>query len=109
MEFIIGIVISFIIGAIGVGNATLVAPTLSSFLGFPSRKILSLGIYLRKWKVDAKVLAYLLLGGVPSAIIGASVLGELGSKKSETLRQAVLVCTVIVGALLLQLGPGAIF
>jgi len=96
MELIIGIVVGFVIGATGVGGGTLMAPILVFILGFPSRtavatallfssfvKVIASSVYLWRRKVDARTLAYLLYGGIPGAVIGATILEGLNNKKSE--------------------------
>ncbi len=111
MEFIIGILVGFIIGATGVGGGTLMAPSLVFILGFPSRiavatallfssfvKVIASGVYLWKRQVDARILAYLLCGGIPGAIIGATILKELNNKKFEAWIFVVIGIIIITSA-----------
>jgi uncharacterized protein len=113
VEFLVGSLIGFAIGATGIGGGTLMAPALIFALGFPARtavatallfssivKLLASGIYLSHRKVDARVLAYLLCGGLPGAIIGAIVLEGLRSKKSEAWVLLTVAIIVIVSAAL---------
>jgi uncharacterized membrane protein YfcA len=111
MDLIIGIVIGFAIGATGIGGGTLMAPALVFALGFSPRaavatalvfssfvKVLASGIYLWQRKVDAKVLAYLVCGGVPGAVVGAIVLEGSKSKTSEPWVLVTLGIIVVVSA-----------
>jgi uncharacterized protein len=96
MEFVIGILIGFAIGATGVGGGTLMAPALIFILGFPTRtavatallfssfvKLMASSIYLWKRRVDVRILTCLLCGGIPGSIIGAIILERLNNKKYE--------------------------
>lgn len=113
MEFVIGILVGFIIGATGVGGGTLMAPSLVFILGFPSRiavatalvfssfvKVIASSVYLWKRQVDARILAYLLCGGIPGAVIGATILEGLNNKKFESWIFVVLGIIIVTSAFL---------
>jgi uncharacterized protein len=93
---LIGLAIGFAIGATGVGGGTLMAPALILIMGFSPRasvatalvystmvKIWASGIYLWRRKVDFGILARLLAGGLPGAIVGALAMQHLRTRQSE--------------------------
>jgi len=87
MEIALGLLIGVAIGATGVGGGTLTAPALVLLLGYPPKvavatalifaavvKIWASGEYLVRKQVDFRVLAWLLCGGLPGALVGAVAL-----------------------------------
>lgn len=89
------------------------APSLVFILGFPSRiavatallfssfvKVIASGVYLWKRQVDARILAYLLCGGIPGAAIGATILKGLNNKKFEAWIFVVIGIIIITSAFL---------
>lgn len=109
MEILIGLVIGFAIGTTGVGGGTLTAPALILILGFTPRasvtiallfsamvKIFASAIYAWKRQVNYRILAYLLLGGVPGVVAGSLIVEYFRSGKSEAL--VLLIVGLIITA-----------
>lgn len=96
MDIVIGLVIGFAIGATGVGGGTLTAPALVLLMGYSPRlavgtalvfatvvKIFASAEYLFRKQIHFKVLGYLLLGGIPGALIGALALEKLNVARAN--------------------------
>jgi uncharacterized protein len=111
MEFVIGILVGFMVGATGVGGGTLTAPLLVFALGFPARtavatallfssfvKVTASSFYLWQRKVNAQVLTYLLCGGIPGAILGSLMLERLNNKNSEAWMLLVIGIIIVISA-----------
>jgi uncharacterized protein len=111
MEFVIGILVGFMVGATGVGGGTLTAPLLVFALGFPARtavatallfssfvKVTASSFYLWQRKVNAQVLTYLLCGGIPGAILGSLILERLNNKNSEAWMLLVIGIIIVISA-----------
>jgi uncharacterized membrane protein YfcA len=111
MEFVIGILVGFMVGATGVGGGTLTAPLLVFALGFPARtavatallfssfvKVTASSFYLWQRKIDAQVLIYLLCGGIPGAVIGSLILERLNNKNSEAWMLLVIGIIIVISA-----------
>ena len=111
MEFIIGIVVGFAIGATGVGGGTLMAPALVFFMGFPPRtavatallfsssvKLMASSVYLWQRKIDVRILIYLLCGGIPGSVIGAIILEKFNNHKSEAWIFFIIGTIIVISA-----------
>lgn len=111
MEILIGLVIGFAIGVTGVGGGTLTAPALILLLGFSARagiatalvfsatvKIWASGIYLWRREVDFRVLGYMIAGGLPGAILGASAIQRLRGGRSDGWILAIVGAIVAISA-----------
>jgi uncharacterized membrane protein YfcA len=90
MEIVVGLLIGIAIGATGVGGGTLTAPTLILLMHYPPRqavatalvyasavKLWASAVYLYKKQVNFRILAFLLAGGIPGAILGSFALTRL--------------------------------
>ena len=121
MEIILGLLLGVTIGATGVGGGTLVAPALILFLGYAPRsavataliysaavKLLVSAVYLIKHQVDFRVLTYLLVGGVPGAVIGAMALQRLANLKADQWVVCGVGAIVTISALFKLICPPAI-
>jgi uncharacterized membrane protein YfcA len=111
VEILIGLVIGFAIGVTGVGGGTLTAPALILLLGFSARagiatalvfsatvKIWASGIYLWRREVDFRVLGYMIAGGLPGAILGASAIQRLRGGRSDGWILAIVGAIVAISA-----------
>jgi uncharacterized membrane protein YfcA len=96
MEIAIGLLIGVAIGATGVGGGTLTAPALVLLMGYPPKvavatalifsavvKIWASGEYLVRGQVNFRVLAWLLCGGLPGALLGAVMLEKLNVARAN--------------------------
>jgi uncharacterized membrane protein YfcA len=90
MEVAIGLLIGFAIGTTGIGGGTLTAPALVLVLGYQPRtavatalvyaacvKLWAVIAYVIRRQIRFTVLAFLLLGGIPGAILGTTLLDGL--------------------------------
>ncbi|HEY3707688.1 MAG TPA: sulfite exporter TauE/SafE family protein [Terracidiphilus sp.] len=90
MEIAIGLLIGLAIGTTGIGGGTLTAPALVLILGYQPRTAVATALvyaacvkfwaviaYFIRKQVRFRVLAFLLLGGVPGAILGTTILDGL--------------------------------
>jgi uncharacterized protein len=97
LAILLGFLIAVAIAITGVGAGSLTTPILMLFLGVPPAiavgtaltfgfvvKVVSAPIYLVRKQVDFRVLAFLLLGGLPGVVLGSLWLGSLqkGAKQS---------------------------
>ncbi len=111
MELLIGLVIGFVIGASGVGGGTLTAPALIAILRFSPRtavatalvfsaavKIAAAIVYVWRRQVNFRVLGYLLVGGMPGALLGAVLINQLKSRTADSWLIALIGILVIVSA-----------
>jgi uncharacterized protein len=98
MYYLIGLILGILIGTTGVGGGTITAPILILVMGFPVKiavgtallfsavlKIFASCLYMLKRLVNLRVLAYLVAGGLPGAMVGAVVLEELHSSRMNAL------------------------
>jgi uncharacterized membrane protein YfcA len=90
MDIAIGLLVGLAIGTTGVGGGTLTAPILVLLLGYPPRvavatalvyaasvKLWAASAYVIRRQVSLRVLLFLLLGGVPGAVLGTILLDGL--------------------------------
>lgn len=90
MEIAVGLLIGLAIGTTGIGGGTLTAPALVLLMGFEPRtavatalvfaasvKLWAVIAYVVRKQVRLRVLAFLLLGGVPGAVLGTTILDGL--------------------------------
>lgn len=92
MEIALGLLIGIAIGATGVGGGTLTAPALILLVGYEPRLAVATALiyatavkvwaslaYILKKRVNFRILAFLLAGGIPGAVIGGIALDQLGT------------------------------
>lgn len=90
MEIAVGLLIGLAIGTTGVGGGTLTAPALILLMGYDPRRAVATALvfatsiklwttiaYLVRNQVRFGILAFLLAGGIPGAIIGTILLDRL--------------------------------
>jgi uncharacterized protein len=90
MQLIVGFLVAMTIGLTGVGGGVLTVPILILFLNVPMAdavgtalafsavvKVPACFVYLRRRRVDFRVLRLMLLGGVPGVIAGSLLLSGL--------------------------------
>lgn len=109
MEIALGFVIAVAIALTGVGAGSLTTPLLILLLGVPAResvgtalifgavvKLLTAPVYLLRGQVNARALAYLLVGGLPGVLAGSYLLHGMRT----SVMMAVLGLTITTVALL---------
>lgn len=95
MEIAAGFLLALIIGLTGLGGGTLTMPVLT-LMGLPvgaavataltftaAVKLLAAPVYLWRRQVDGRVLAWLLLGGMPGVVAGTFLLQSLNKESLE--------------------------
>lgn len=112
MEYLIGFVIALFIALTGVGAGTITTPLLILFLGVPTTLAVSTGLVFSaavklvlvpsqiiRRQVDWKILAFMVLGGLPGVLLGSLVLSHLATTGSTKIMNgtlgAVLVFTAV--------------
>jgi uncharacterized protein len=111
MEILVGAVIGFVVATTGVGAGILTTPALILLLGLPAAasvgttlsfstaiKLVATALYFRNRKVDGRVLAWMLAGGVPGALGGALLLGRLSDPRLSGVLLCLVGATVIISA-----------
>jgi uncharacterized membrane protein YfcA len=109
LAIFVGFIVAMTIALTGVGGGTLTVPILILFLGVPTAQavgtalifsaLVKLPASLVYWRiVNLRVLALLLLGGVPGVIIGSIVLGRLAGAGLENLVLTAVGLTVAMMA-----------
>lgn len=106
--YILGFVISIAIGMTGVGAGTLTTPLLILLVGLNPRvavgtslifgfvvKVITAPVYMARKQVNWRVLAYMLLGGVPGVVIGVYLLRGL----DPNMIKGVIGLTIVVVAI----------
>jgi uncharacterized protein len=96
MELAIGLLIGLAIGMTGIGGGTLTAPALVLLMGYQPRtavatalvyaacvKLWAVIAYLIRKQVRFRVLAFLLLGGIPGAVLGTTILDGLAIRDAS--------------------------
>lgn len=96
MEIALGLLIGLAIGSTGVGGGTLTAPALILLMGYDPRHAVATALifatsvklwtaiaYVIRRQVQFRILAILLVGGVPGAIIGTIILDRLVIKSAN--------------------------
>lgn len=120
MEIAVGLLIGFIIATTGLGAGILTTPVLLLLFGLPPAvcvgtalvfstviKIFATLLYARHGRVNGRVLAHLLAGGVPGAVAGALLLRQLQSARLTPVVLSLIGLTVVFSALLTLLRPVA--
>ena len=90
MEIAVGLFIGLAIGTTGVGGGTLTAPALILLFGYDPRRAVATALvfataiklwttiaYIVRQQVQFRILAFLLSGGIPGAIVGTIILNRL--------------------------------
>jgi uncharacterized protein len=98
MQYAIGFVIAVFIALTGVGAGTLTVPILILFLHVPAPAAVAIGLtfsaavklilvpaQIARRQVEWRVLAYMLLGGLPGVLLGSLVLRHLVTTGSQNL------------------------
>jgi uncharacterized protein len=119
MEIAVGLLIGFAIGATGVGGGTLTAPTLILLMRYEPRqavataliyaaavKLWASAVYLYRKQVNFRILAYLLAGGIPGALIGSIALDRLHVTHANGWIMCVVGVFVTFSAIVGILKPG---
>ncbi|MDQ1473118.1 MAG: uncharacterized protein QOJ99_4598 [Bryobacterales bacterium] len=111
MEILAGFVIALAIGMTGVGAGSITAPILILF--FHQRasdavttallfgtvvKLIATPIYLARGHVNARVLKYMALGGLPAALVGSVLLGSLDKNALTRPILIIVGVTVVISA-----------
>lgn len=109
MEVVVGFLIALAIGLTGVGAGVITTPVLILFLAMPAReavgtalafgavvKLVAAPVFLWRRQVNAKVLGWMLAGGVPGVLIGTVLLQKLHTN----LMLAALGFVIIAAALI---------
>ena len=115
MEIVIGLLIGLAIGTTGVGGGTLTAPALILLMGYDPRRAVATALifagsvklwtaiaYVVRSQVRFRILAFLLSGGIPGAILGTIVLDRLAVTSANNW----VLCgvgAVVMGSALLSL------
>jgi len=110
LEVALGFVIALAVGLTGVGSGAVTAPVLILLLGVPAPvavgtalifgaviKIVALPSYLFRKQVNFTVLGWMLLGGLPGALLGSLLLNRFKGVHS-TIIYGVLGGTIMVSA-----------
>ncbi len=110
MQILVGIFIGAAIGATGVGGGVLTAPLLT-LMGMPLKesvgtalmfsaiaKVYAAILYLHRKQAHFGVLAYLLAGGIPGAVLGTLAMGSLFRNRSTHPVQAAVGIIIVVSA-----------
>jgi uncharacterized membrane protein YfcA len=111
MEYFIGFAIALFIALTGVGAGTITVPVLILFLGVPASAAVGIGLMfatavkfilvpaqIARRNVRWRTLGYMLLGGVPGAVIGSLFLKQLVNTGSQNLVNALLGVILIATA-----------
>lgn len=111
MTTLAGLLIALVIGLTGIGGGVLTAPVLLLFLGMPAPqavgtalvfvaivKIFAAPLFVFRKQVNYRVLALLLAGGLPGALIGSIVLNKLNANGLDGLMLLLLGLTIVSSA-----------
>ncbi|MBM3739992.1 MAG: sulfite exporter TauE/SafE family protein [Acidobacteria bacterium] len=111
MTALAGFFIAVIIGLTGVGGGVLTAPVLLLFLGMSAPqavgtalvfvavvKLFAAPMFILRCDVNYRVLALLLVGGVPGAVVGSLIMTHMSSRGLEGLMLILLGLTIIPSA-----------
>ena len=112
MEIALGLLIGLAIGTTGIGGGTITAPALVLLLGYQPRTAVATALvfaaavkfwaviaYVIRRQVRFRVLAFLLLGGVPGAILGTTILDGLASSGTDDWVLCAVGAVVLISAL----------
>lgn len=110
LEITLGFLIALAVGLTGVGAGSVTAPVLILMLHLPAPvavgtaliygaliKVIALPSYLLRKQVNFKILGWLLLGGLPGALLGSLLLNKLKGMPSGPI-YGVLGATIMVSA-----------
>lgn len=110
LEVTLGFLIALAVGITGVGAGSITAPMLILMLGLPAPvavgtalifgaliKVVAMPSYVLRKQVDFQILGWLLLGGLPGALIGSVLLGRLKGYHAGAI-YFVLGATIMVSA-----------
>ena len=111
MEYAIGFVIAFVMAITGVGAGSITAPLLLLFLHVPVEigvgtalaystivKLIVVPIQVWRRQVSYRVLAIMLIGGLPGVILGSILFRYFFLKNSEMALSYVEVCSKALSA-----------
>lgn len=111
MTALAGLLIALIIGLTGIGGGVLTAPVLLLFLGLPAPqavgtalvfvavvKLFATPMFVVRKQVNYRVLALLLAGGVPGALLGSLFLTQLHRKGASGLMLVLLGAIIVTSA-----------
>ena len=111
MAIFLGLIIGAAIGTTGVGGGVLTAPALILILGLHSAESVGTALifstliklntviaYLHRKRVDFPTLGYLILGGVPGAVLGAWFMERKQSAANNPAILAIVGGTIVVTA-----------
>ena len=111
MTALAGLLIALLIGLTGIGGGVLTAPVLLLFLGMPAPqavgtalvfvavvKLFAAPMFVVRKQVNYRILALLLSGGVPGALLGSLFLTQLHKKGSGGLMLVLLGAIIVTSA-----------
>ncbi|HUQ93687.1 MAG TPA: sulfite exporter TauE/SafE family protein [Bryobacteraceae bacterium] len=111
MTTLAGLLIALAIGLTGIGGGVLTAPVLLLFLGMPAPqavgtalvfvaivKLFAAPVYIVRKQVNYRILALLLAGGIPGALLGSIVLDRLNTKGMNGPLLLLLGITIVLSA-----------
>lgn len=111
MTVLAGLLIALTIGLTGIGGGVLTAPVLLLFLGLPAPqavgtalvfvaivKLFAAPMFIVRKQVNYRILALLLAGGVPGALLGSYFLTQLHEKGSNGLMMVLLGLIIVSSA-----------
>ena len=109
MEVLLGFMIAVAIGVTGVGGGVITAPALMLFLGVPPLEAVTTSLvyaacvkmliapqYLWRKQVNFRILAKLLVGGIPGVVAGTFLLERLSNSKHHGLMYGILGATIAI-------------
>src|SRR5947209_16831919 len=112
MELLLGFVIALAIALTGVGAGSMTTPLLILLLRVPPAvavgtaltfgwivKVASLPVYVYRRQVDLRVLALLIVGGLPGVVAGGLLLAKLKHGPYESLLFSILGSIIVLTAL----------
>ncbi|MBI3681451.1 MAG: sulfite exporter TauE/SafE family protein [Acidobacteria bacterium] len=113
MTTLAGFLIALTIGLTGIGGGVLTTPVLLLFLGMPAPqavgtalvfvaivKLVAAPMFVWRRQVDYRILALLLAGGIPGALLGSIALNGLDSQGLNGVLLLLLGVTIIFSALM---------
>ncbi|MBI4911025.1 MAG: sulfite exporter TauE/SafE family protein [Acidobacteria bacterium] len=111
MTVLAGLLIALAIGLTGIGGGVLTAPVLLLFLGMPAPlavgtalvfvavvKLVAAPMFLIRGQVNYRILALLVAGGLPGALLGSLALNGLQSKGLNGVMLVLLGTTIVFSA-----------
>jgi uncharacterized membrane protein YfcA len=111
MQYLIGFIIAAFIALTGVGAGTITTPLLILFLDVPAAVAVTTGLmfsaaiklilvpsYLIQGRINWRVLAYMLAGGLPGVLLGSLLLGHLANAGSKQVMNSLLGVVLLLTA-----------